>query len=222
MTTCGLRNYSSGRRRVTGTQPRPIQESTPSMEHIPVTMVREDLCGLRSHPLPEGYRLRRFCPGDERLWAEIETQAGEFDDPAYAEDRFNREFGASLDEMRDRCFILETADGHGIGTATAWYNGAFRRPDTDALLGDCGRIHWVGIRPAFQGRGLSKPLVSVALSRLSESHTKAYLTTQTTSWIAVKVYIDLGFVPLLPTPRWEEAWRLIAETTRCPQLARFL
>lgn len=192
------------------------------MDYIPVTMIREELCDLRSYGLADGYRIRRFRPGDEQLWAEIETEAGEFDCTEHALSRFEREFGAFLDDMQERCFFLETEEGHGIGTATAWHETAFQRPDTDAPPTEYGRVHWVGIRPAFQGRGLSKPLVGAVLARLAEFHDRAYLTTQTTSWIAIKVYVDLGFVPLLPTPRWEEAWALIAEATQRPELKRFL
>jgi len=192
------------------------------MEYIPVTMILEDLCDLRSYPLANGYRIRRFRPGDEKLWADIEAEAGEFDNPSEALNRFEREFGAFLEDMQERCVLLETEEGHGIGTAMAWHGTPFQHPDTDAHPAEFGRLHWVGIRPAFHGRGLSKPLVGVAMARLSECHDRAYLTTQTTSWIAIKVYVDFGFVPLLSTPGWEEAWALIAEVTQRPELERFL
>lgn len=184
------------------------------VERIPVTMIREDLENLPSYPLPAGYQIRAFRPGEEEVWAAIETAAGEFWSVEQARAHFAREFGAHLDEMQSRCLFLETTAGGPIGTTTAWYHASFRGKDH-------GRIHWVGIHPDYQGRGLAKPLVGAALARLAQAHRRAYLTTQTTSWIAIKVYLDCGFTPLPGTPRFEDAWELIARLTRHPALAKF-
>lgn len=184
------------------------------MEHISVTMVRADLEGLPSFPLPDGYRIRHFRRGEESLWAEVESAAGEFPNQDRALARFLEEFGGVLDEMEERCYFLETAEGRVIGTASAWYHRGFRGERW-------GRLHWVAIHPEFQGRKLAKPLVGAAVARLAELHDRAYLTTQTTSWKAVRIYLDFGFAPLAETPRWEEAWRLLAEATGHPALARF-
>ncbi|HHX39942.1 MAG TPA: GNAT family N-acetyltransferase [Armatimonadetes bacterium] len=184
------------------------------MEYIPVTMIRADLEGLPSFPLPAGYRIRRFRRGEEPHWAEVESAAGEFAHPERALARFLEEFGGALPEMEERCFFLETDAGRVIGTATAWHHPGFHGARY-------GRLHWVAIHPEFQGRKLAKPLVGAAMRRLAELHRRAYLTTQTTSWKAVKIYLDFGFEPLAETPRWEEAWRLLAEITGHPALARF-
>lgn len=63
------------------------------MEYIPVTMIRADLEGLPSFPLPAGYRIRRFRRGEEPHWAEVESAAGEFAHPERALARFLEEFG---------------------------------------------------------------------------------------------------------------------------------
>lgn len=97
--------------------------------------------------------------------------------------------------MEERCFFLETDAGRVIGTATAWHHPSFHGARY-------GRLHWVAIHPEFQGRKLAKPLVGAAMRRLAELHRRAYLTTQTTSWKAVKIYLDFGFEPLAETPRW--------------------
>ena len=47
-----------------------------------------------------------------------------------------------------------------------------------------------------QGQGLSKPLITYVLKRLlALGYTHVKLHTQTLSWLACKVYYDLGFRP---------------------------
>lgn len=55
----------------------------------------------------------------------------------------------------------------------------------------------VAVAQEWQGKGLSKLLLTAALGLLAERHSRAYLTSQTTSARAIKLYLRLGFVPLL-------------------------
>ncbi|WP_232193205.1 hypothetical protein [Mammaliicoccus sciuri] len=48
------------------------------MERIKLKMIRNQLDNIPEYELPEGYSIRLFKEGDERLWAEVETAAGEF------------------------------------------------------------------------------------------------------------------------------------------------
>lgn len=185
--------------------------------HIPrisVVMVRHHLRDLPTYPLREGYRIRLFQPGEAGVWAEIEASVGEFPSVQRALAHFSQEFGAHEEEMCRRCFFLEHVSGKPVGTATAWYNPSFQ--------GEAyGRLHWVAIHPDHQGKGLSKPLVGAAMACLAKHHDRAYLTSQTTSWKAIKVYLDFGFEPLLITPRWKEAWAMLARLTQHPALREF-
>ena len=183
------------------------------MEPIPVTMVRDNLKNLPSFELPAGYRIRTFGSGEENVWSEIETAAGEFENLAGALDAFNVNFGEDVRAMLSRCFFVETEDGLAVGTGTAWYN-------PDFLGRDYGRVHWIGIRPEYQGRGLAKPLVGTVMNRLAESHERAYLNTFITRIPAIKVYLDFGFVPLLRTPQCEEAWKIYGEIVPHPGIAQ--
>jgi len=105
--------------------------------------------------------------------------------------------------MEDRCFLLENRHGDAIGTATAWY-GHFEGEER-------GRVHWVGIIPSYQGRKLSKPLLSAVMARLARDHQKAYLDTQTTSYPAVNLYLSFGFVPYLRDDSDKEGWLLMEQ-----------
>jgi ribosomal protein S18 acetylase RimI-like enzyme len=169
--------------------------------YIQLTMVRDHMDNIPSFACPEGFRIRTFVRGDQQHWARVEALAGEFTDEDEALRDFEEEFGAVLDRMEDRCFLLEDGHGDPIGTATAW-SGDFAGQER-------GRVHWVGIVPAYQGRKLAKPLLSTVMARLARDHASAFLTTQTTSYRAVNMYLDFGFVPLLVDQADEAGWRMM-------------
>lgn len=155
------------------------------------------------YKINDDFLIRNYRKGEENLWAEVETAAGEFKTEKDALIHFEKEFGPYRDEMEKRCFFIEHKEsGRVIGTATAWYNDDYR--------GDrYGRIHWVGIIPEFQGRKLAKPLMAAAMVQLAKYHDKAYLTSQTTSYKAINMYADFGFVPLIEDEEAVEAWEYL-------------
>ena len=184
------------------------------LEHISVTMVREDLTDLPDFPLPPGYELRYSCRGEDSLWADVEVSVAEFPTVERALAHFEKEFGPHRDQMEDRCLFLDEAGGQTIGTTTAWY-------DRDYHGKDYGRIHWVAIRPEHQGKKLAKPLMAAAMARLAQSHERAYLTTQTTSARAIRMYLDFGFVPVVTSDDCPRGWRLLAELLEHPELVSY-
>lgn len=181
------------------------------MKHISVVMYMPSLEARPQYPIPAGFTARKFRPGDEQAWAEIEASVDEFDTPDAARKHFDEEYGADLAGVEDRCFFLCTEQGEPVGTGTAWYDPSFRGEDH-------GRVHWIGIRPEFQGRGLGRPLVGLVVDRLAQSHRKAYLTTQTTSPRAIYIYLDFGFIPLLTDGNSAEAWQLLYAELKRPEL----
>lgn len=170
------------------------------MKKIPVTMVRRSLQGIPQYSLPSHFQLKLFTDGDEQDWAKIETKAGEFKTEQQALKRFFTSFGSHLDKMKERCLFIENEQGKKIATATAWY-GKFPVNEEQS-----GRIHWVGVIPSCQGRGLSKPLLTTALNMLAVHYNHAYLTSQTTSYQAIHMYLNFGFQPFINTPACTEAW----------------
>jgi GNAT superfamily N-acetyltransferase len=176
-------------------------------------MVREDLANLPGCRLPTGFSFRPFEQGDGMLWAQIESSAGEFASSNPALDHFRKEFGTREKELSRRCLFLQTVEGQAIGTATAWYGTLL--PGAVA-----GRLHWVAIRKEYQGRGLGKPLVGRAIQLLAAFHKRAYLTTQTTSYAAVKIYLDFGFKPYIINKSQERSWAMIEKRSGIPASER--
>src|SRR5699024_12772184 len=109
-------------------------------------------------------------------------KVNEFDTTDQALTHFNTEFGPYMNEMEQRCLFLENPEGEVIGTATAWY-GHLTKDSTTS-----GRIHWVAIIPEYQGKQLSKPLLSAAIKILVTYHIIAYLNINNTIFTTIHIY----------------------------------
>lgn len=176
------------------------------MKRLRLKMVRNDLKEIPAYALPTGFRFRLFEKDDEKTWARIETSVDEFKNEDAALERFTAEFGAHIEEMKERCLFIENEQGEAIATTTAWYGDLRGKVE--------GRIHWVGVIPEYQGRGLAKPLLSEAMKILANHHETAYLTSQTTSYQAINLYLNYGFEPYLTESTCDEAWALMEDVLK--------
>jgi ribosomal protein S18 acetylase RimI-like enzyme len=180
-----------------------------SVEHIGLTMFRPDLRDIPAVVLPPGYSIRLYRDGDRENWAKIEMSAGEFSTLDRGLEAFDHDFGSDLGEVERRMLFLE-ADGIGpIGTTTAWF-AEFRG---EAI----GLIHWVALKSEHHGRGLSKPLLAAALSRMSGFDSAAHLHTQTNSWRAIGLYETFGFQRVDETDIDHRGWAIVDECLSRPR-----
>ena len=178
-----------------------------SIPWIGLAMRLDALEGLPDFALPPRYGVRYFQPGDEHAWARIETSAGEFETTDAALSGFRRPCYFPTDDLLDQRMLFLTDGGVPFATATAWFGD----DGSDVPL---GRLHWVGMDAEHQRQGLSYPLVALALARLRAlGHAGAYLTTQTASWPAIKVYHRFGFKPMPVGDRDAEGWRIVSDRT---------
>ena len=174
-------------------------------------MIRENMENIPQFPVPKGFAIRNYRPGEGRIWTRIQRAAEPYiniDDGL-----FMREFKRDLLAMEDRSFFLTTDAGEEIGTITAWW-----QPEMDGK--NWGQIHWVAIHPDYQGRGLSKPMMSVAMARLQQSHKRCFLGTSIRRIPAIKIYLDFGFTPDLSRENAREAWAEVASVLEHPLLAQ--
>ncbi len=179
--------------------------------------LERDLMDLPCYDLPEGYRFVFYRPGDRKCWIEIEQSAGEFsccEDGLAAWDRY---YGGHEEELENRMVFILNSYGEKVATATAY------RDISNEETENSGWLHWVAVRKDHQGRGLSKPLISHTLQVMAGfgySHCK--IPTQTTSWLACKVYLDLGFLPTKESAqKAESGWRIVKALTNHPALKDF-
>ena len=180
-------------------------------------LLERDLDTLPSFSLPEGHRFTFYLRGDRDKWIEIEQSAREFDNFSDGVAAWNRYYGNRENELFDRMLFIENERGEKVATATAMYDVFGRDTSGSAWL------HWVAVRRDYQGKGLSKPLISKAfriMKDLGYSHVK--VPTQTNTWLAVKIYLDLGCRPMPKNAvNSAEGWRIIKTLTNHPALQAF-
>ncbi|SCJ47294.1 putative acetyltransferase [uncultured Clostridium sp.] len=140
---------------------------------------------LRGEDLPpKGFRFKTYAPGDEVHWAQIESSVGEFDTAKAAEVYFMEHYAPRSEKLAQRLFFALDAQGRYAGTCSAWDDGENTR----------ATLHWVAVRPEYQGKGIARALVARALYAFAQAgEAPVYLHTQTWSHGAIRLYRKLGF-----------------------------
>jgi len=137
--------------------------------------------------LPEGFRFRLYESGDGEAWAETEASVLEFDNKASALRYFEKNFLPREGYLFSRLVFIINSEGKAVANASAWDLPQGKEPSA--------MLHWVAVRPECQSLGLGRAVVVKTLQILSElkKGEDIFLTTQTWSWKAVKLYHSLGF-----------------------------
>lgn len=172
-------------------------------------LLENDISEVPQYELPHGYRFVPYSDKDRDTWIDIEMSAKEFSSYEQGLEAWNRYYAARLDELPSRMIFLENDRGEKIATATALYDIYGRDTSND------GWLHWVAVRREYQGKGLSKPLITYALNVMSRlGYTHAKIPTQTNTWLACKVYMDLGFLPVEENLKHNrEGWQIVKALT---------
>lgn len=174
--------------------PRP-----PQLEMVwPARLLKSPPAG----PVPEGYRLRQYRPEDRPGHLELMHLAG-FQD--WGEARLD----GMLKKILPKGFFVieERASGLLVATAMATHNPEPRHP-----FG--GELGWVAGHPAHARRGLGRAVCAAVVRRyLRIGYDRIYLKTDDWRLAALKVYLSLGFEPLLylaeMAGRWDAVCRAL-------------
>ena len=183
------------------------------MEYIGLKMINKRLGLPLKIELPEGYQMRLFQKGDELHWARIAYEAEVFDSIEAGVEYFNSHFATQESRLFERCFFCCDINGLPIGSSMAWFE------EVDGV--ERGRLHWVIVSKSHQGKGLCRPIVIAAMGKLSEEYRSASLTTQTISFKGIRIYLDMGFIPVEESPISEKGWKLVWEVTHHPKLIKY-
>lgn len=142
---------------------------------------------LSAPSLPDGFSFTFYSSGDAKRWSEIETSVLEFSDVPAAEKYFGQDFRPHEEALQKRMVFVVSDKGEYVATATAWWNDFKGRHQAS--------LHWVSVRPEYQGLGLGGAVILQALSLFPtlEPGLDVYLHTQTWSHKAVRLYSKLGF-----------------------------
>ena len=81
-------------------------------------------------------------------------------------------------------------------------------------------IDWLAIRKDYQGKHLSKPILSKLVNLAKElGYDKILLHTQTHTWLAAKIHLDFGFEPMVREDK--KGWQILKTLTDHQKLGNF-
>ena len=173
-----------------------------AVPYTAVVMIRDNADNIPVYPLPEGYHFAPFTPADEENWVRLQAEVTHVESLQQGRQIFREEFlQASGDVPCEKCpgyeavvkrtvQVKDTRENL-VGVATLWKGNTFGE--------NWQRVHWVAVHPDHQGKGLAKCILARMLELYKEigCNTPVYLTTQTKTYRAVRIYKQMGFVPYL-------------------------
>ena len=186
------------------------------LKYYDIVMEMDADIPVQTCDLPEGYTFSTYNYNEREDWIGIEWSAKEFSSYADGIDAWNRYYARYENTLPGRMFFVVAPNGEKVATATAFFDP--KNPDDGK-----GWLHWVAVRRDYQGKGLARPLIAKALSRLRElGHGTLYVHTQTTTWVACKLYMDFGFRPTAENAEKSAfGYRMLKTLTNHPALADF-
>ena len=171
-------------------------------------MYRTDLRSVPRIPLPSGYSIRPYQPGDERSWAVIQNGSigPDWEGGKWTADKCRKRFIGDPRYVPGGMFFV-CFKGAPVGSVMG-----IRGSPTSRNL---GQIHMVGLLEGHRGRSIGAAMTAHALRWLrTQGFTSAGLITQDYRVPAIRMYMQLGLKPLL-TDTWNAArWRKVAADIR--------
>jgi len=136
--------------------------------------------------LPEGYRFKMYDVGDEKYWAKLEYEIGDFATIEEAESYFKTNYCSQFDSLKKRCIFVVDVYGDIVGSCIAWHD----LKDNDKVAS----LHWLVVSPKHQGKHIGLALCQKVLEIFNKhGKTPVYIHTQPWSYKAILLYIKLGF-----------------------------
>lgn len=136
--------------------------------------------------LPKGYHFKNYQAGDEKAWAKLEYEIGDFETLETAEEYFVSQYCQNLNDIQNRCIFVVNQQQQIVGSCIAWRDN--KNAQTVASL------HWLIVSPEHQGKNLGKALCQKVLNIFHDlNEFPVYIHTQPWSYIAILLYVHLGF-----------------------------
>lgn len=158
-----------------------------TLEYHELLMIYEDTSKYGSDELPNGFHYDFFKPGDEESWSTIHIKSGEFMSMGEGLKIFYDFYDYFYDELAKRLFFVVNENGEKVATGTI-------SKLKEQEFGYDAVVDWFAIKKEYQGCKLAKPMINKLIKLANElGHEKLLLHTQTHTWLAAKLYLDLGF-----------------------------
>ena len=171
-----------------------------------LTMEKRDLGVTPVVESPDGYVMRTFRPGDEaglgRVYAACDLGEGSVE---YVRARII----AHPCFKPERVFVVTVA-GEVVATAAAW---------VEERCPGVGYLHMVGTLPEHRGKRLGA-LLTVAAIRFTHREGLAAQRLDTDDWRepAIRMYLGLGYDPLLLDESHPGRWQDLARKLELPEI----
>lgn len=184
------------------------------IKYYELLMKYDDTSTFKKYKLPNGFHYKFYKSGDELEWVNIHIQSGEFTSKEQGLEWFHTFYDSFINELNKRCiFIVDSKTNEKVGTATV---SLLKQKE----YGYDAAIDWLAIKRKYQGKGLSKPLVTKCMEIAKElGHKSLILHTQTTTWLAAKLYLDFGFEVLNKDE--VNGWRILKTLTNHDKLSTY-
>ena len=185
-----------------------------TIKYYELLMKYNNTSEYKQYELPDGFHYEFFKPGDEEEWVNIHIESGEFTSYEKGLKHFHDFYDYFIDELPKRCvFIVDDNTNEKVATATI---SLLETPE----YGYRAAVDWVAIKRPYQGRKLAKPLITKFLEIANNlGHKEIILHTQTTTWLAAKLYLDYGFDILNEDEI--EGWSILKTITNHDKLANY-
>ena len=182
-----------------------------TINYYELLMSYDDTSKYMNYELPLGYHYEFYKNGDENDWVNINLSSGNFNSSEKGLQYFHEFYDSFINELNKRCiFIVDDSTNEKVGTVTVSFL-------ENEEYGYKAAIDWFAIKKEYQGKKLARPLISKFISVANElGHNRIILYTQTTTWLAAKLYLDAGFEPL----NTEETigWKILKRLTNHDKL----
>lgn len=185
-----------------------------TIKYYELLMNYDDTSKFTKYELPNGFRFEYYKPGDEEEWVNIHISSGEFISVEEGLKYFQDFYHYFIDDLNKRCiFIVDDKTNEKVGTVTI---SLLKEPEH----GYKAAVDWLAIKKSYQGKHLSKPLISKTIELANQlGHKEIILHTQTTTWLAAKLYLDYGFEILNKEEIY--GWSILKTLTNHPKLEEF-
>ena len=151
---------------------------------------------LPKAPVPAGFILRPYRPGDEDSWVSL-INVGDYGS-AWDRSRFDEYMGGP-----ERLAGSRVAEREGVIVAATF---ASIQPDME----NTGRVDFVTSMPEYRGLGLGRLVCSeVARYLVDKGYSRVILFTDDWRLPAIGLYLSLGFQPQMTREDMPERWQAI-------------
>jgi len=163
---------------------------------------------LNAPPVPRlaaGFGLRTYRPGDEPRFFRLMELAGW---PGWDNERLRPSRSRILP---DGWFMaVHETSGEITATAMALHNYSGLQPFQ-------GNLGWLAGDPAHAGHGLGSAVSAAATARLiAAGYRDIRLGTEDFRFAAIRIYLKLGYLPVLHEPEMVERWQVICGVLKWP------